>query len=122
MHIAILSSRLDLPGGIERAVVNTANLFTQKGNSVSLLIMDNSSESFYPIHPSINIMQQQLSFGITPEGNVISRKIKMLSDVLALRKILKKINPDIVISSEYPFTVASVLARPNKKLKIYSWE
>ncbi|MBK8142711.1 MAG: hypothetical protein IPK57_18195 [Chitinophagaceae bacterium] len=73
-HIVILCSRLDLPGGIERAVVNTANLFSEKGHSVSLVILDETRNSFYPVHPSVEIIHQSLSFGITPEGNVISGK------------------------------------------------
>ena len=121
-HIAILCSRLDLPGGIERAVVNTVNLFAKKNNSVTLIILDETANSFYKIHPSIKIIHQKLSFGITPEGNILSRKIKLLSDVLQLRKIIKKIKPDILISSEYPFSVAAVLSRSSKKLKVYSWE
>jgi len=121
-HIAILCSRLDLPGGIERAVVNTANLFAEKGNKISLIILDMTDKSFYPIHLSIQIIQQPLSFGITPKGNVISRKIKLLSDVLKLKQIIKNCNPDVVICSEYPFTVAAVLARTKKYARLYSWE
>lgn len=121
-HIAILCSRLDLPGGIERAIVNTANLFAKKNNPVTLIILDETANSFYDIYPSIKVIQQNLSFGITPEGNILSRKIKLLSDVVQLRKLIKKIKADILLSSEYPFSVAAVLARPNNKLKIYSWE
>lgn len=121
-HITILCSRLDLPGGIERAVVNTANLFAEKGNKVSLIILDETDKSFYPIHATIQIIQQPLSFGITTEGNVISRKIKLLSDVLKLNRIIKNYKADIVISTEYPFTVAAVLAGTKKYARLYSWE
>ncbi len=121
-HIAILCSQLDLPGGIERAVVNTANLFAEKGNRVSLIILDETDKSFYPIHSSIQIIQQPLSFGITTEGNVISRKIRLLSDVLKLKRILKNCKADIIISTEYPFTVAAVLAGTKKNAQLYSWE
>lgn len=46
----------------------------------------------------------------------------MLSDVLRLRKLLTSLQPDILISSEYPFTVAMVLAGAAKRSRIYSWE
>lgn len=121
-HIVILCSRLDLPGGIERAVVNTANLFISKNNTVTLLILDETDRSFYPIDSSVTILRQPLSFGITKEGNVISRKLRMLSDVLKLRKRLRLLKADIVISSEYPFTVAMVLAGAKKYSRIFSWE
>jgi glycosyltransferase involved in cell wall biosynthesis len=121
-HIAILSSRLDLPGGIERAIVNTANLFAAKGHSVTLLVLDKTNESFFPIAENINIIQQPLSFGITQDGNVITRKIKLLSDVLDLRKLLKTIQPDTVIATEYPFAVAALLAGAKKGSKLIAWE
>ena len=121
-HIALLCSRLDLPGGIERAVVNTANLFAEKGNTVSLIILDETAETFYPIHPAVNIIQQPMSFGITPEGNIISRKIKLLGDTLKLRKLLKELRPQTVISSEYPMTVALVLSGAKKYATTVSWE
>lgn len=121
-HIAILCSRLDLPGGIERAVVNTANLFTEKNNNVSLIILDHTAESFYPINPSINIIQLPLSFGITQDGNIISRKLSMLSDVLQLRKSLKNLKPDLVIATEYPFAASAILSGLRNKIKIVSWE
>ena len=121
-HIAILSSRLDLPGGIERAVINTANLFARKGHQVTLIILDETDKSFYPIDPTINIIQQPLSFGITPDGNMFSRKFRLLSDVLKLKKILREIKANIIISSEYPFTVAAVLSGAKTFSKIYSWE
>lgn len=121
-HIAILASRLDLPGGIERAVVNTANLFASKGHKISLFILDETGESFYSLDPSISIIQQPLSFGITREGNIFTRKMRMLSDVLKLRKLLKSLKADYIICSEYPFTVAVVLAGAVKFSKVFSWE
>ena len=121
-HIAILCTRLDLPGGIERAIVNVANLFTQKNHKVSLVILDETVNSFYPIGGSINIIREKLSFGITKEGNIVSRKIKLLTDVLKLRKILKQLNADVIIATEYPFAIAASLTGAKKRSKILSWE
>ncbi len=121
-HIALLCSRLDLPGGIERAIVNTAGLFAEKGHRVTLVILDETADSFYPVHPAIWIVQQPLSFGITKEGNLITRKIRMLSDVLKLRKLLKETLPDFLIATEYPFAAAAILAGAGKRSNIASWE
>lgn len=122
LHIAILCSRLDLPGGIERAVVNTANLFTANGHKVTLVILDDTNKSFYPIHSSVALIQQPLSFGITPDGNVISRKIKLLGDVLKLRRLLKQLQANLVIATEYPLAAAAILAGGRKQSKVISWE
>lgn len=121
-HIVFLCSRLDLPGGIERAVVNTANLFASKGNQTTLLILDHPHKSFYPINERIQVLQQSLSFGITPEGNIVSRKITLISDVLKLRRLLKHLQPTLVIATEYPFAAASILSGVNKWTQVISWE
>lgn len=111
-----------MPGGLERAVVNTANLFVSKSHSVTLIILDETVKSFYPLDPVIKIVQQPLSFGITDEGNIISRKIRLLTDVLKLQRLLRNLNADIVIASEYPFAVAAILACAKKTSKVVSWE
>ena len=111
-----------MPGGYEKAVITLANLFREKGNEVTLIILDKAKEVFYPLDPSIKIIQQTLSFGITEEGNVVSRKIKLLSDVLKLRKVLKELQATHIIATEYPFAVAAVLSGAGKKAKLYSWE
>ena len=121
-HIVILASRLDLPGGIERAVSNTANLFHSHGHKVTLLILDESAETFYPIAPGIQVYHLPVSFGITAAGNPFSRKLRFLTDVLKLRKALKAMHPTLAIATEYPFAAALVLSGARKKCKLVSWE
>lgn len=121
-HIAIICSRLDPPGGIEKAIVNLANLFTEHGQTVTLVIADNNDTIFYPLDPVVRIIRQPLSFGISPEGTIISRKIQLLSDVLKLRKIIKQLQPDLIIATEYPFAVAAILCGAKKMAKLISWE
>ena len=121
-HIVIACSYLHVPGGYEKAVVTTANLFAEKGLKVTLLILDETAESYYPVHKSITIIQVPLNFGITRKGNKLTRKIKLYSDIRRLRKILKKLQPSVVVCSEYPFAVAAVLGGVRKFTKIVSWE
>ena len=121
-HIAIICSRLDLPGGIERITVNTANLFAANHHPVSLLILDETDKSFYPIHPSITIKQFPLFFGITEKGNKLTRKIQFIKNILKLKSVLKETNADTIIATEYPFAIAIVLTGIKKTSKIYSWE
>lgn len=121
-HILILCSRLDLPGGIERAVVNTANLFASEGHRVSLLILDQTAESFYQINTGVERQQIPLLFGITEKGNTLTRKLDFYRDTRQLKKTLSKIRPDVILSSEYPFTVATILAGGKKYGPVYAWE
>jgi glycosyltransferase involved in cell wall biosynthesis len=53
---------------------------------------------------------------------MLSRKIKMLFDLSTLRKTLKKLNPSLVIATEYPYTIASIICKPMKHTKIVCWE
>ena len=85
-------------------------------------MLDETGDSYYPLHASVKVIQQPLSFGITREGNIISRKIKLLSDVLKLRKLLKHVKADIIIATEYPFAVAAVLSGAKKYSRLFSWE
>lgn len=103
-------------------MVTTANLFHNHGHSVTLVILDETTTSFYPILPGIQIIQQPLSFGITSEGNIFSRKMKLLSDVLQLRRIIKTIKADTIIATEYPFAIAAKLTGAGKKSKLFAWE
>lgn len=102
--------------------MNTANLFAAKGHRITLLILDETAESFYPLDPSVRLIQLPLSFGISTEGNIISRKVRMLSDVMRLRKQLRALRPEVILSSEYPFTVAMVLSGARQYARLYAWE
>lgn len=121
-HIAIICSRLDLPGGIERAIINLANLLKEKAHEVTLIILDETKESFYPITPGIKIIQHPLFFGITDRGNILTKKSALIADTLKLKKILRDINPDLIITTEYPFAIAAILSGARKISKVISWE
>lgn len=121
-HICILCSRLDLPGGIERAIVNTANLFQQKGLTISLLILDDHHGTFFPLHRDVKVYQEALHFGITQKGNFLSRKIDLLQHIKRLKVRLEDLKPDVILSTEYPITIAARLATHQSKSKLFAWE
>ncbi len=121
-HIAILCSRLDLPGGIEKAIAQLSNLLHSKNLTVSLVVLDKTAHSFFPVNKEINCINLRLFFGITEKGNIVSRKITFFRDVLQLRKLLKKLKPGLIIATEYPFAVACALTSIQKKAKLISWE
>jgi glycosyltransferase involved in cell wall biosynthesis len=103
-------------------MANTANLFAEKGEQITLIILADTAESYFPIHQNVRIIQLPLTFGITPKGNMITRKIKMLRDIQTLRRAFKKLNPSMLIGTEYPYTIGTILSRPRKETKIISWE
>ena len=121
-HIVLLCSRLDLPGGIEKAVITVANQLAAHNNRVTLLLLDETAETFYPVNEGVHLVQYALHFGITRRGNMLTRKIKFLSDIRKLKRILQQLAPTHIIASEYPFAVAAELAGGSKLAKLYSWE
>jgi glycosyltransferase involved in cell wall biosynthesis len=121
-HIVFICSGLDTPGGTERAVVNTANLFQENGHKVTIIILDKSSESFYLINSNINVLQYNLHLGINVKGNMISRKIALFDHIRRLKKILKETTPDTIIGTEYSLSIASWMAARNLNIRVYSWE
>ncbi len=112
---------MEVYGGLERVVAQTINLLSENGNQVTLIVLDKSPSSFFPIHQNIQIINIPSNFGITTKGNIISRKLKMLTDIQKLKKILLLLSPSAIIGSEYPFSIAAVLAMKGKA-KIFSWE
>ena len=121
-NIVILCSRLDLPGGIERAVVNCANLFHAYGHPVTVLIADTTAELFYPLSAGVAIEQLPLHFGITEKGNFLTRKMALLAHIFRLKKTLQRIRPDVVIGTEYPLSIAGYLANSNPGVNVFAWE
>lgn len=121
-HIAFVCSRLDAPGGIERAIVNTANLFQSKGHNVTLLVLDVSRESFYPLHEAILLKQAPLNFGITSVGNTLTKKISFLRHIKKLKTIFSELKPQVIIGTEYALSIASYLAGRNCGAKLFAWE
>ena len=121
-HIVIIASFLNHPGGYERIVPSIANLFTENDNKVTLIIIGNTAETFYPIHKNVNIILKPYHFGIADTGNMISRKIKMLSDIRGLKKILFQLSPDIVIGTEYHISICAQLTGIQKFSKLIAWE
>jgi glycosyltransferase involved in cell wall biosynthesis len=121
-HIVIICSRLDQPGGIERAIANTANLFAQKGNAVTVLILDETESIFFQLDPEISISHAHLHFGITPNGNVLTRKLAFFRHITLLKKKLNSFSPDVVIATENVFAIATGMVMKNTEAKIFSWE
>lgn len=121
-HIVIACSYLHVPGGYEKAMISTANLFAKKGHTVSLLILDHTAATYYPVHPGVNIVHLPVNFGITEKGNTISRKIRLWKDIKKLKQALKQLQPDHLICTEYPFAVAAVLGGATKFTRVFSWE
>ncbi|MGZ5287363.1 MAG: glycosyltransferase, partial [Flavisolibacter sp.] len=121
-HIVWLCSGLHQPGGTERANLNAAHLLLQHGLRVTIIVMDETGESFYPVDENINLVHRKWFFGIGGNGNVISRKGSMLREFYALKKLLVSLEPYAIVATDYSYAVACVFTGLHKKYKVYSWE
>lgn len=121
-HIVIACSYLHVPGGYEKAMITTANLFAAKGNKVTLLIIDHTAATYYPVHPQVQVIQRNMNFGITQRGNTISRKIKMWRETKQFARLIRQLKPGYLICAEYPIAIAAILGGVSKYTKVFSWE
>lgn len=121
-HIVIACSYLHVPGGYEKAMISTANLFAAKGHAVTLLVLDHTATTWYPVHASVNIVHAPMNFGITGKGNTLLRKWWMWRDIRKLKKLVRQLQPDHLVCSEYPFAAAAIMAGAKKICKVCSWE
>jgi glycosyltransferase involved in cell wall biosynthesis len=121
-HIVIACSYLHVPGGYEKAIITTANLFSRKGWRVTLLVLDQSLETYFEVDKEVKLVQADLDFGITSKGNVFSRKLRFLKHLIQLNRELKSLAPDFLICAEYHFATAAVLCGAGKFTHIFSWE
>ncbi len=111
-----------MPGGYEKAMITTANMFAGRGHKVTLLVLDHTAGTFYPVDPVVQIVHLPVNFGITTKGNSISRKIRLWKDTRKLARVLKQLQPGHLVCSEYHFAIAALLGGAAAFTRVYSWE
>jgi len=122
VHIVIACSSLDTPAGYEKAITGSANLFCREGNQVTLLILDRSTQTAFKVDPEIRIRQLNLTFGISENGNWLTRKFRLLRDLWHYKKILKELRPDLLICTEYQLAAAAILSNSRMFTRVIAWE
>ncbi len=108
MHLALVIASLD-SGGAERVLAILANHWIGRGHKVSFVTLaDPKSTPFYFLHPSINLIQlnqsQAGTAGLVRIKNNITR-------IFRLRKALKELNPDIIVSFVDLMNIAMLISK-----------
>lgn len=88
--LLIIASSLQM-GGLQRAVVNVSDYFAAKGYDVKLLLLYKQKQ-FYKVHPDVKIIEPQFKH---------SSRLKLIYyiyTILFLRKKMREINPDRILS------------------------
>lgn len=82
-------------GGAERVTVNLANYWAEKGWRVTVVTLAAKSLDFYPIHP----MVQRIALDLVHEtASLAAGLMHNLRRILALRRVLRKTQPDIALA------------------------
>ncbi|MFM8454710.1 MAG: glycosyltransferase [Gammaproteobacteria bacterium] len=107
MHLALIISSLNA-GGAERVLTELANYWVSKGHQVTLVTLASpDAKPFYPLHSKVRLIQlnqtQSESSFLTRLGNILRR-------VFYLRKTLKTLNPDVVLSFVDVINLTTLLA------------
>ncbi|HYP67634.1 MAG TPA: glycosyltransferase family 4 protein [Thiobacillaceae bacterium] len=90
-------------GGAERATTNLANYWAGNGWDITIVTLASCSLDFYKLHPAIKRIALDLA---GDSGSLLAGLTQNLRRVLALRRVLRRIEPDIAIGM---MTTANVL-------------
>jgi glycosyltransferase involved in cell wall biosynthesis len=108
MKVLLLTSSLT-SGGAERVASTLANAWSSHGHQVSLMpTFSGRGECFYDLQRSVRVVYLADIAGMSGKG-LLSRVARLVS----LRRFIKDIEPDIVVSFLSNVNVAAVLATLN---------
>lgn len=105
-------------GGIERTIALLSEMYTAMGDCVSILTLD-SEKSFYPIAPEV----QQIRLGLDAASSGTLQAIKHnVQRVSALRKALRDLQPDILVTFGTNTELLGSLAKRGLSIKLVGAE
>jgi glycosyltransferase involved in cell wall biosynthesis len=81
-------------GGAERVTVNLANHWAGKGWEITIVTLAPQSDDFYKLHPAVKRIALELS---GDSANLLVGLLQNLRRVLALRRVLREIQPTIAL-------------------------
>lgn len=115
IHLCLVIQSLG-PGGAEKVLSVLANSWSERGWPITLLTLDNGMEPpFFPLNPAIKHVALGLPAG---ENNGLKALYRNLRRVLLLRRALRRITPEAVISFIDRTNVTVLLAGVGLKLPV----
>lgn len=90
-------------GGAERVTANLANHWAEKGWGVTVITMSQIGMDVYELHPAVKRIALNLA---DDSGNIVSMLWKNMHRIIALRMVLRNIQPDIALGM---MTIANVI-------------
>ena len=97
-------------GGAERVSANLANHWATKGWDITIVTLAQQSLDFYELHPAV----KRIALELTGESaNVLAGLWQNMRRVIALRRVLRQIQPDIALGMMTTGNVLLALAAWN---------
>lgn len=93
MKLLIFISSLS-GGGAERVTVNLANHWALKGWEITIVTLRRQSDDFYTLHHAVRRVALEMD---GDSGHVIVGLVRNLRRVMALRRVLRQIGPDVAL-------------------------
>ncbi|TYZ24504.1 glycosyltransferase family 4 protein [Selenomonas ruminis] len=104
--ICFFTHSMNNSGGVARVLANVANMFSDSGDEVSIIVMDSCGESFFRINTNIKILT--LNNGIC--NSIVGQFIGAIKTVYELRKRIKQMQPDVVFAFWTSRAIIAIIA------------
>ncbi|MFM8454084.1 MAG: glycosyltransferase family 4 protein [Gammaproteobacteria bacterium] len=115
MHLTLIISSLS-SGGAERVLTNLANYWVSKGNQVTLVTLASPNKKpFYPLDSKITLIQLNQNQN---ETSIFTRLKNICRRIFYLRKTLKTLNPDVVLSFVDVMNLTTILSSFGLKIPV----
>ena len=101
-------------GGAERIIISLANHWVENGGEVTLVTFD-AAPPYYPVDDRVELRQLDLPSVSKPFHRAVGSTIRR---VLALRRVIRDGQPDIVISFLGKINVLTILATRGMKMPV----
>lgn len=115
MHLALIISSLN-PGGAEHVLSQLANYWVEQGHQITLLTLSPPGQKpFYPLDQRISLIQMDK---MGPQTLSFKRLSRLVSRFFCLRKYLKDLKPDVVISFMDIMNMTTLVSTRGLKLPV----
>lgn len=94
-------------GGAERVTANLANHWAGKGWKITVVTLTSSAADFYSLHPAVRRVALDLA---SESGHTLAAVRNNLRRIVALRRVLSEIRPDVALSMMSTANVLLALA------------
>ncbi|WP_027799337.1 glycosyltransferase family 4 protein [Paraburkholderia dilworthii] len=94
-------------GGAERVAMNLSSEWVAQGQDVCVVTLSSTASDFYSLHHSVERIALDLAGATSGLLDAVSANMRRM---LALRRVLKRVRPDVVIGIETRPSILAILA------------